>query len=308
MTSAHRRDRAGLLRGLQPDRPGRRGHASYNVTPDAGGRLFHQDRLFLLSRAGAATRRTRADAGDLLRRSRDRRRPRRRSLCKKSRCPILSTKPRCRKSRRRLPTRRSRRSCRELTRKTREPEPWPTPRTTTTTSCRRRSGRSWARFRRFIMLFGAVLWMHGSGPWMGLIGFAGVLYVMFAWWSEVVHESQTGDHTPVVRHRPALWLHPVHHVRSDVLLGLVLDLLQARACIRWGRDSPAVDGVWPPAGIETFDPWHLPLINTLILLCSGCAATWAHHALVHENNRKDLINGPDPGDRAGRAVHRLSGL
>ena len=23
-------------------------------------------------------------------------------------------------------------------------------------------------------------------------------------------------------------------------------------------------------GIETFDPWHLPLINTLILLCSGC--------------------------------------
>jgi cytochrome c oxidase subunit III len=40
-----------------------------------------------------------------------------------------------------------------------------------------------------------------------------------------------------------------------------------------------------------FDPWHLPLINTLILLCSGAAATWAHHALVHENNRKDMVNG-----------------
>ena len=58
-----------------------------------------------------------------------------------------------------------------------------------------------------------------------------------------------------------------------------------------GPNSPAIDGIWPPAGIETFDPWHLPLINTLILLCSGCAATWAHHALVHENNRKDLVNG-----------------
>ena len=43
--------------------------------------------------------------------------------------------------------------------------------------------------------------------------------------------------------------------------------------------SPAIDGVWPPAGIETCDPWHLPFINTLILLLSGCAATWAHHAL-----------------------------
>jgi cytochrome c oxidase subunit 3 len=48
---------------------------------------------------------------------------------------------------------------------------------------------------------------------------------------------------------------------------------------------------WPPKGIEVFDPFHLPLINTLILLISGCAATWAHHALVHENNRKDLQNG-----------------
>ena len=26
-----------------------------------------------------------------------------------------------------------------------------------------------------------------------------MLYTMFAWWSEVVHEGQTGDHTPVVR-------------------------------------------------------------------------------------------------------------
>jgi cytochrome c oxidase subunit 3 len=54
---------------------------------------------------------------------------------------------------------------------------------------------------------------------------------------------------------------------------------------------PAVDGVWPPVGIETFDPWHLPIINTLILLCSGAAATWAHHAIAHENNRKDLVRG-----------------
>jgi cytochrome c oxidase subunit 3 len=51
------------------------------------------------------------------------------------------------------------------------------------------------------------------------------------------------------------------------------------------------EGQWPPPSIETFDPWHLPLINTLILLCSGAAATWAHHALVHENNRKDVRSG-----------------
>ena len=39
-------------------------------------------------------------------------------------------------------------------------------------------------------------------------------------------------------------------------------------------------GVWPPKGVETFDPWHLPLLNTLILLTSGTTVTWAHHALA----------------------------
>ena len=50
----------------------------------------------------------------------------------------------------------------------------------------------------FIMLFGAVLWMHESGPWLFLIGLVGVLYTMFAWWADTVAESQAGDHTPVV--------------------------------------------------------------------------------------------------------------
>jgi cytochrome c oxidase subunit III len=44
-------------------------------------------------------------------------------------------------------------------------------------------------------------------------------------------------------------------------------------------------GHWPPKGIETFDPWHLPLLNTLILLTSGTTVTWAHHALLHDDRK-----------------------
>ena len=46
-------------------------------------------------------------------------------------------------------------------------------------------------------------------------------------------------------------------------------------------------GVWPPKGIERSDPWHLPLLNTLILLTSGTTVTWAHHALL-DNDRNGL--------------------
>ncbi len=52
----------------------------------------------------------------------------------------------------------------------------------------------------------------------------------------------------------------------------------------------AMGGTWPPKGIEVFDPWHLPFMNTLILLLSGTTVTWAHHALV-EGNRKGFIQG-----------------
>ena len=47
---------------------------------------------------------------------------------------------------------------------------------------------------------------------------------------------------------------------------------------------------WPPKGMQVFDAFSLPLLNTLILLCSGTTVTWAHHALIN-GDRKGLING-----------------
>ena len=150
----------------------------------------------------------------------------------------------------------------------------------------------------FCMLFGGVVWMSGgvtllfksielTGPWMFLMGFVGVLYVMFGWWSDVVAESKVGDHTPVVS----------IGLRYGFILFITSEVMFFAAWF-WAFFK---DGIYPMSEyfgttyvrpeIYHVDAFHLPLINTLILLLSGCAVTWAHHALVHGGERKDVING-----------------
>jgi cytochrome c oxidase subunit III len=131
----------------------------------------------------------------------------------------------------------------------------------------------------FVMLVGAVLWMHDMGPWLFLMGLRR---------RALRHVRLVGRR----RHRkPVGRSHPGRgdRLRYGFILFIISEVMFFAAWF-WSFFkhalypmhpeglSPAIDGVWPPMGVETFDPWHLPLINTLVLLLSGCAATWAHHA------------------------------
>ena len=152
-----------------------------------------------------------------------------------------------------------------------------------------------------VIALGGVTFMKGlfgleAGTWWLLaIGLAMVIWVMFGWWREVIKEGQIGDHTPVVQ--IGLRYGMILFIASEVMffVGWFWSFFEfaifesARVGETWdSANALYAEGLsrfadWPPVGVETFDPFHLPLINTLILLLSGTTVTWAHHALQHND-------------------------
>ena len=131
-----------------------------------------------------------------------------------------------------------------------------------------------------VLFSGAVLWFHENryGVPLMLLGLLGVLVTMFSWWKNTINEAHTGHHTPVVQ----------LHLRYGMILFIASEVMFFLAWFWAFFDSAifpsavdAVGGVWPPKGIEVMNPWGFPLLNTLILLCSGTTVTWAHHSLIH---------------------------
>jgi cytochrome c oxidase subunit 3 len=139
-------------------------------------------------------------------------------------------------------------------------------------------------------LFGIAIVAHYPTYVPLVIGVIGVLCVMFFWWRDVLKESRTaGLHSPVVR--LGLRYGMALFISSEVMFFVAFFWAFFHFAL-FPEHVLGVTGahVWPPAGVETFDPFHLPFLNTMILLLSGCTVTWAHHALL-EGDRKGLLTG-----------------
>ncbi len=146
-----------------------------------------------------------------------------------------------------------------------------------------------------VMLLKGILGVPKGTPWVLCMGLAGLLFTMGAWWADVVKEANEGDHTPVVS--LGLRYGMILFIASEIMFFVAwFWMFFEMALFHHVRTFSPLDEVrtawaaWPPKGVETIDPWHFPLINTLTLLLSGTSITWAHHALQH-GDRKNARNG-----------------